>query len=546
MEDIKDINVYNEIKLKYTPRPEQTELLNFTIDSIKSNKKFILCDAAVGIGKSYYAVMFMDWFQKNYDQTAQFDILTNSKILQEQYTNDFEFMNSLWGKGSYNCEQYGSDCSTGSEFCKIQKTECDFCPYKEAKYNFETNDVALTNYHLFLTYMLYMPQAWKRSSRVLIIDEAGDFENVVCDFINTKISKPLLKMNGFDDGEITQALQVFGKNPEDLDIKTFATIVNNKFIPIAKRVFNRLSRQGETDIKSLKKAQSLGNNLLKWESLLKEYEEDPDNWVLECEFIKKYNKENKLTDSYYEMSAEAVWSDKHLKNKVFSKYDYVIMMSGTLLSKNHIAQYNGFEPEEANYIQMESPFDVKNRQIYFFKNLGKQTYSSKKITWSKQKPILEKILKKHKKDKGIIHTANYEIQSWINEQILEDRLLAPVTENRNEILQYHYQSEDATVLVSPSMISGVDLKSDYSRFQVIVKIPYPNLGSKKIKKRMETRPDWYNWKTVSDIIQSYGRSVRNEDDYAKTYILDGAFTNVLKYNNHLFPQWFLEAINYVD
>jgi ATP-dependent DNA helicase DinG len=476
---IEDLNVYNNIKLKHTPRPEQTKLLDFTIESIKNNKKFILVDASVGIGKSYYAVMFMDWFQKNYDRSAQFDILTNSKILQEQYTNDFEFMNSLWGKGSYHCEQYNTDCSTGSEFCKIQKTECEFCPYKEAKYNFETNDVALTNYHLFLTYMLYMPMAWKRSSRVLIIDEAGDFESVVCDFINTKISKPLLKMNGFDDSETEQALNTFGQNPEDLTIHDFSKIVNTEFLTIARRVFNRLSREGENDIKSLKKAQSLGNNLLKWESLLKEYESDPDNWVLECQLIKKFNKDNKLTDTYYEMSAEAVWSDKYLKTKVFNRYDYVIMMSGTLLDKNMIAEYNGFDPEEASYMSMPNPFPVENRQIFYFSKLGKQTFSTKKLTWSKQKPILEKILKKHKNDKGIIHTSNYEIQSWINGEILEDRLLAPTTDNRNDLLQFHYQSEEPTVLVSPSMMSGVDLHSDFSRFQTIIKIPYPNLGSKE-------------------------------------------------------------------
>ena len=543
---MEDVNVYNQISLKYKPREEQQQMLDFTIESIKSNKKFILIDAPVGIGKSYYAVMFMDWFQKNYDRNAQFDVLTNSKILQEQYTNDFEFMNSLWGKGSYTCDKYETDCSTGSEFCKIQNTECEFCPYKEAKYAFETNDVALTNYHLFLTYMIYMPMAWKRSSRVLIVDEAGDFESVVCDFINTKISKPLLKTNGFDDSEINRALSVFGENALNLNIKEFCEIVDREFLPIAKSVFNRLVKEGETNILSLKKSQSLGNNLLKWESLLKQYTNDPDNWVLESQIVKKYNKDKKLTDEYIELSAEAVWSDKYLQQYVYDKYDYVILMSGTLLNKKMIADYNGFNVDEASYLSMDSPFDVKNRPIFFFKNLGKQTYATKKITWQKQKTVVEKILKKHKNDKGIIHTANYEIQSWINEQIIDERILCPETGNRNDLLQFHYQSENPTVLVSPSMMSGVDLKDEYSRHQTIIKIPYPNLSSKKIKKRMETRPDWYNWKTVSDIIQMYGRSIRSKDDKANTYILDGAFMNVLKYSHYLFPQWVLDAINYVE
>jgi hypothetical protein len=170
---MEDVNMYDisKIRIDKKPRPQQTELLNFTKQSILDNNKFIMIDAPVGIGKSIYAVMFMDWFKKNYDITATFDILTNSKILQEQYTNEFDFMNSLWGKGSYECEKYGTDCGTGMDWCKLQGIKCDSCPYSTSKYKFENGDVALTNFHLFLTYKMFMPNAWKRSSRVLIIDE---------------------------------------------------------------------------------------------------------------------------------------------------------------------------------------------------------------------------------------------------------------------------------------------------------------------------------------------------------------------------------------
>lgn len=178
---MKDVDIYDlkSISTTKTPRPDQTKLLEFSKSCVLSNKKFIMIDAPVGIGKSYYAVMFMDWFKTNYDRSAQFDILTNSKILQEQYTNDFDFINSLWGKGSYQCETHNSDCGTGTEWCRIQNTKCPDCPYAIAKSRFEMGDVALTNFHLFLTYKLYMPMAWKRSSRVLIIDECLHPETLI-------------------------------------------------------------------------------------------------------------------------------------------------------------------------------------------------------------------------------------------------------------------------------------------------------------------------------------------------------------------------------
>ena len=90
------------------------------------------------------------------------------------------------------------------------------------------------------------------------------------------------------------------------------------------------------------------------------------------------------------------------------------------------------------------------------------------------------------------------------------------------------------------MINGIDLKDDFSRFQVILKVPFPNLMSKKIKKRLETRSEWYNWKALIDILQAYGRSIRNEEDWAETYILDECFDQILQTTD--VPTYFKEAL----
>jgi len=111
---------------------------------------------------------------------------------------------------------------------------------------------------------------------------------------------------------------------------------------------------------------------------------------------------------------------------------------------------------------------------------------------------------------------------------------------REKSLEDHLTSKLETVLVSPSMINGVDLKDELSRFQVILKVPFPNLMSTKIKRRLKTRPEWYNWKTLVDLLQAYGRSIRNDDDWAETYILDECFDQILENKN--VPQYFLDAL----
>ena len=54
--------------------------------------------------------------------------------------------------------------------------------------------------------------------------------------------------------------------------------------------------------------------------------------------------------------------------------------------------------------------------------------------------------------------------------------------------------------------------------------------------------DWYNWKTVVDLIQSYGRSIRSVDDWAETYILDESLSNIMKFNYKYLPRYFTDAI----
>ena len=130
----------------------------------------------------------------------------------------------------------------------------------------------------------------------------------------------------------------------------------------------------------------------------------------------------------------------------------------------------------------------------------------------------------------------------LQEQYVNSRLLFHTPENRDEILEKHINSEYPSVIVSPSMISGVDFKGDLSRFQIIIKIPFPFLGSTKVKKRMDTNSKWYSHRTVCDLIQMTGRSMRSHDDWCNTFILDSSLSDLLKYNGHLLPRWYSNSI----
>jgi Rad3-related DNA helicase len=61
---------------------------------------------------------------------------------------------------------------------------------------------------------------------------------------------------------------------------------------------------------------------------------------------------------------------------------------------------------------------------------------------------------------------------------------------------------------------------------------------------MERDPAWYAWKTALALVQATGRSVRSEDDWAITVILDSAFEQFLIRNQDILPEWWKAAIEF--
>ena len=527
--------------IRYIPKDYQIDALDFLKKSIMSGKRYCLLNLPTGTGKSFISVaMFANWYKNFVNSSAKFDILTNSKILQQQYLKDFEFINNYKGRSNYYCEKYDTDCGNGKELCRVLKSPCDSCPYDIAKNKWLVGNIGLTNFHLFNTLSLYQTDVLKRrESNVLIIDESHDFESVYSDFLSTKISAKTLKKCGFNLKELETIDDKFISKIKYLD--KYLEFLERKLIPMLKDKQN----QFEIEIKnsSPKKKVELGNymqniegKLLSFNHLFESYKNDPSNIVLDV----ITNKNDKMY-SGIELVTQHVWVYEYIHEYVWKHYDHIIFMSASILDKKMFSFINGLEDNLTIYYEIPTPFSANNRKIYYMK-IGKMSWSSKEETFQKQIPWIKKILAKYKNNKGIIHTTNYEITEWLKNNIVDERLLFHETDDRNEILEKHLTSTTPTVLVSPSMMSGIDLKDDLARFQILLKVPYPNISSNKIKARQKTNSDWYTWKTVVDTLQMYGRSTRSDTDFSDTYILDSNFSDLLKYNSHIIPEYMLNAI----
>ena len=218
-------------------------------------------------------------------------------------------------------------------------------------------------------------------------------------------------------------------------------------------------------------------------------------------------------------------------------------MSATILSHKLFAKWLGLNPNEVYHVKVDSPFSPLNRPIEL-KLAGKMSKNRIKNTAPKTIPILNKILQRHKEDKGLIHTHSYKCSNFIVQNMPISRLISHNSLNRERVFKHFEDEDNPLVLVSPSMSEGVDLPYDKCRFQVIYKIPFPYLGDQQVFMRQKADRRWYAYKTVMTIMQAYGRGMRAEDDSCTTYILDKD-VNML-FNSPLYkslvPDFFKEAI----
>ena len=267
---------------------------------------------------------------------------------------------------------------------------------------------------------------------------------------------------------------------------------------------------------------------------------DPENWIV-SDIIKESYEVAKVEFKPLDIS-------KYCK-AVFDKCSKTIIMSATILNYKTFCKNIGISPDndEVKFIQVPSDFPAENRPIYPM-NVAYLNYNNLQLQETKSAitNAVDNLMTIHNKHKGIIHTTSYEQLNFIKDNISKDnarRLIVTDPEiQRDEIVHEHFYAKKPTVLISPSLHTGLDLKEDLSRFQIITKVPYPNKSDRWINAKRNKVPEWYYWQTGLKLVQAYGRSVRSKDDWAKTYILDSAFQYFLRKNREILPGWFLNAI----
>ena len=525
------------------PRDAQDKAIQFALDSFDNGKRFVVIEAGTGVGKSAIGLTISRHVNSQNNELPEFVTrgtwyLTTQKVLQEQYIKDFGKigMKSIKSASNYDCTfKKGNSCSETQKLLKIEEkgtklwNACAFnCHYKKAKENFIDASDSVTNFPYFLTEASYSGKITPRE--LLVVDEAHNTESELSKFVEIAVSERFVKTlikSGFGNIRTQHQAHIWMKDvyyPKLMSHMKHIKNMTEKFGGMResiKKDFVKLSRQLDL----------VSSHYQKIKTFLNIY--DKENWVFEL-LPAGDGKSRRIQFKPIDVSPYA--------DPVLFKFGQkVLMMSATILNKDAFCESLGIDKSECAFISLPTPFPAKNRPVISV-SMGRMVQAEIDATLPKLVQGIKQILSEHKGEKGIIHAHSYKIANYIKRNIRDKRILIHDSTNREEVLKKHMRGTEPTVLLSPSMTEGVDLVDDASRFQIICKIPYPYLGDKLVKKRMNKWKWWYSLQTTKTIVQSVGRSIRSEEDFAVTYILDSDFSKFYYRNTYLFPESFRESM----
>jgi Rad3-related DNA helicase len=228
---------------------------------------------------------------------------------------------------------------------------------------------------------------------------------------------------------------------------------------------------------------------------------------------------------------------------LYSKSDRFLHMSATICGAAEYAKAMGIPDGDWVYMESDNPIPLESRITGVIKGLS----LSKSFTeWDRYYTLINKLLMKHKEQRGIIHTVSFDLANKIKDNLSEEQQARCIVSGIMSDIFSHMDMYPDGVVISPSIEKGYSFDNELSRFQIVAKVPYGYLGDPHIKLNSDRDPNWYARQTVLRLVQMCGRSIRGVNDYATTYVIDDNVLKLIKFNRHLFPYWFLESIKQLN
>jgi len=522
-----------------TPRPEQARLLSALADAIAEAEddpaapRVFLIEAPPGVGKSHVAMALASWSGDAY-------LLTSQKLLQDQYEREFGAdLQIVKGRDNYACDLYpGAGVPTSRGMCRRPRGPACQCPYARAKAAALNGPIFCTNTAYFATLRhWHAEQLGKR--KLLIVDEAHNLESQLVSVFTVGFppermrawfGSPLPRLAAADD---YRGLMVEHLERLEGQLAAIGRELESLQPPGIPADFFLRTPPSPVEQELLVQRDELEAGLARIRFFV---ESGEDEWVV------RHPEEPEAPLELVPLSVAAL-----ARGLLTDSAEFVVLSSAFLGHGAVLGECFGLDEHRMRAFGSHSPFALDQRPIVY-----RPVGALSRRNLAALEPVLfaevGAILATHPREKGLIHAPSYAG----GERLVRDLAArAPVTarrliwvasaEAKTRAIEQHRTSPLPTVLVSPSLREGVDLPDDFLRFQIVTKLPFPDLGDPWTAARRERDPRWYALETAKALVQAYGRSCRHAGDHGVTYVLDAQFERFLQRYRVLLPEWFMDA-----
>lgn len=541
-------------RLGFIPRAGQMEAVDQILTAFVDEKMVnVILNASTGTGKSIIgaaAAEALTAIKGDGPHAAKSSIsLTATNVLAKQYDATFHGLGDsgkyvmLKGANNYDCsvlttpeEEVTADAcawwtmiQSGSEFEALLAKHCNTCEFLDIKRKKNTTRHLTTNYSYFFIDRMYTGKFEERD--LLIWDEAHLINDLFAEhnaiYFSHKrmqtIQKEIAETVHLTDLEIAKTMTAIAadcKKPGKINEKNYRTYLNALLT-----VYSYAKEQG-TVLADRALRSSKMNQYSKLTRFNKKFE------GLACKIDDLFNYDYPHVFEYKEdeaaISVKPVFVGTMIDSLQAARHN--LFMSATV-SEAFITKTLTLDKDKTKFIKLPPTFPKENKEVVFFDTLSLSYQSLQNPDTVKQlRKNVAKIVKHHVDEgqRGIVLTPSFKLQNEIVAELTSSPSIKTykLFEHRQgEKLEHTLSAFKAykggpAVLISPSLFEGVDLPGEMSRFQVMVKAPYPSLGDKRIKFILDHHPDLYNTITIMKLVQGAGRSVRSADDHAVTYCLD--------------------------
>lgn len=467
-----------------------------------TKERFNLCVLPTGAGKSviYMAAAGID------DSRAL--VLTATRALQDQNLGNFESMGlaDMRGRNNYTCNidtdrQADEAVCVGGVFCSRMKD--GGCDYFDDLGVARSGRLVQTNYR----YWLHAEESETLGRfQTLILDEAHKAPDEIGDFAAVEVTAGELakygiqepgRWTGYPGAWATRALM---------------------------KVEAVLSREGdEARRRKTKRLQRRLSRLCRLSA---------QQWV--------QSRPEKDTWRWDLVEPGALAEDL-----LFRGASKVVFVSASIRRKTlRMLGVDGrSDGQRVHVIEQESTFPVRNRPIYYWPvaGVGRKMTAEKATRWHE---AMDEFIAPRLDRRGLIHTVSYD-RAWdiLNRsQHRRAMILHKRGQDLGEVLREYKARRPPVILLSPAISTGTDFPYTTAEYQIIPKVPFPDLSSPLVQARTRVDPEYGFYIAMQNLVQAAGRIVRADDDQGETLILDSNFGWLRARHWDFAPRWFHAAV----